>query len=291
MSFAQRLSGRPTCPAILSRLLNTRAGQIGLLLLTLHLLVMLFAPWLVPYDFAAADSLATLQAPSTEHWFGTDQMGRDVLSRTLMGGREAMITTFPAALLAVAWGSLAGLFIALRGGRLEDLTLRLVDALLSIPWLLFMLLIISLAGPGPLVFIITLGFFYGIAVIRVVLTAAREVLCRDFVTAARLRGDGDFTLLRREVIPNVMDVILVEIAMRWSWMLLAFSSLSFLGFGVSPPTPDWGLMIADSRGFMSIAPWAVLAPIIALSSLIIAINLTSDALAKTLGIDKSSAVH
>ena len=276
---------------MLTRLTSTRAGQIGLLLLAIHLLVMLLAPWLIPYDFAASDSLAILQEPSTQYWLGTDQMGRDVLSRTLMGGREAILTTFPAALLAVAWGSMAGLFIAIRGGRVEDLTLRLVDALLSIPWLLFMLLIISLAGPGPLVFIITLGFFYGIAVIRVVLTATKEIICRDFVTAARLRGDSHFTLLWREVIPNVTDVILVEIAMRWSWMLLAFSSLSFLGFGVSPPTPDWGLMIADSRGFMSIAPWAVLAPIIALSSLIIAINLTSDALAKTLGIDKSSAVH
>lgn len=291
MSLTQLLSSRPACPAQLTRLTSTRAGQIGLLLLALHLLVMLLAPWLIPYDFAASDSLAILQPPSAVHWFGTDQMGRDVLSRTLMGGREAMITTFPAALLAVAWGSLAGLFIAIRGGLIEEWALRLVDALLSIPWLLFMLLIISLAGPGPLVFIITLGFFYGIAVIRVVLTAAKEVICRDFVTAARLRGDSHFTLLWREVIPNVIDVILVEIAMRWSWMLLAFSSLSFLGFGVSPPTPDWGLMIADSRGFMSIAPWAVLAPIVALSSLIIAINLTSDALAKTLGIDKSSAIH
>ncbi|WP_116475485.1 ABC transporter permease [Zobellella maritima] len=291
MSFTSLLPARPACPVLLTRLTSTRAGQIGLLLLAMHLLVMLLAPWLIPYDFAASDSLAILQPPSAVHWFGTDQMGRDVLSRTLMGGREAMITTFPAALLAVAWGSLAGLFIAIRGGLIEEWALRLVDALLSIPWLLFMLLIISLAGPGPLVFIVTLGFFYGIAVIRVVLTAAKEVICRDFVTAARLRGDSHFTLLWREVTPNVIDVILVEIAMRWSWMLLAFSSLSFLGFGVSPPTPDWGLMIADSRGFMSIAPWAVLAPIVALSSLIIAINLTSDALAKTLGIDKSSAIH
>ncbi|WP_417606048.1 ABC transporter permease [Oceanimonas baumannii] len=291
MSLSLLLSARQTCPAVLARLTSTRAGQIGLLLLTLHLLVMLLAPWLLPYDFAASNSLAILQAPDSSHWLGTDQMGRDVLSRTLMGGREAIITTFPAALLAVAWGSLAGLFIAIRGGMVEDWAMRLVDALLSIPWLLFMLLIISLAGPGPLVFIITLGFFYGIAVIRVVLTATKEVICREFITAARLRGDSHFTLIWREILPNVTDVILVEIAMRWSWMLLAFSSLSFLGFGVSPPTPDWGLMIADSRGFMSIAPWAVLSPIIALSSLIIAINLTSDALAKALGIDKSSAIR
>ncbi|MBR9857090.1 MAG: ABC transporter permease [Gammaproteobacteria bacterium] len=282
---------KPSCPLWLIRLTASRSGRIGVLLLAGHLFVTLLAPVLAPFDVTAADSLAVLQAPDARYWLGTDHMGRDVLSRTLMGGREAIITTFPAALLAVGWGSLAGLFIAIQGGRTEDWSMRLVDALLSIPWLLFMLLIISMTGPGPLVFIMTLGFFYGIAVIRVVLTAAKEVLCRDFVTAARLRGDGHLVILRREILPNVLDVILVEIAMRWSWMLLAFSSLSFLGFGVSPPTPDWGLMIADNRGFMSFAPWAVLAPILALSSLIIGINLASDALAKSLGLDNTSVVH
>lgn len=263
-------------------------GRLGLVLVGLHLLLALFGEWLAPHDIAAGDSLASLTAPGTEHWLGTDQLGRDVLSRTLAGGREAIVTTLPAALLAVAWGSAGGMLLALVGGRLENLAMRLVDALLSIPWLLFLLLVIGVAGPGPLVFILTLGLFYGVAVVRVVATATREVLCLDYVLAARLRGDGALTILGREVLPNILDTVLVEMAMRWSWALLAFSSLSFLGFGVAPPTPDWGLMVADSRGFMSFAPWAVLPPIVALSSLIIGINLTADTLAKTLGVDRTA---
>jgi peptide/nickel transport system permease protein len=117
--------------------------------------------------------------------------------------------------------------------------------------------------------------------------ATHDVVALDFVTAARARGEARSTIVRRELLPNVLDVLLVEGAMRWSWMLLAFSSLSFLGFGVAPPTPDWGLMISDARSFMSFAPWAALAPVAALSSLIIGINLSADALAKALGIDRA----
>ena len=113
------------------------------------------------------------------------------------------------------------------------------------------------------------------------LTVGRYQAC------AQARGHRRFAIIRRELLPNVLDALMVEGAMRWSWMLLAFSSLSFLGFGVSPPTPDWGLMVADSRSFMAIAPWAGLYPIVAISSLIIGINLTADALAKTLGVDRA----
>ncbi len=165
--------------------------------------------------------------------------------------------------------------------------MRVVDAFLSLPWILVMLLAVVTFGTGNQVLIPTLSFFYGIPVIRVARAATHDVVAKDFVVAARARGERRMTIIRRELLPNVLDVLLVEGAMRWSWMLLAFSSLSFLGFGVSPPTPDWGLMIADSRGFMSFAPWSVLPPVVALSSLIIGINLSADALAKALGIDRA----
>ena len=165
--------------------------------------------------------------------------------------------------------------------------MRLVDAFLCLPWILVLLLIVVMVGSGPVVLIPTLGFFYGIPVIRMARAATHDVVALDFVTAARARGEARSTVVRRELLPNVLDVLLVEGAMRWSWMLLAFSSLSFLGFGVTPPTPDWGLMISDSRSFMSIAPWVALPPIVALSSLIIGINLSADALGKALGIDRA----
>ena len=185
------------------------------------------------------------------------------------------------------WGGLVGIYFGLVGGRIDDVLMRVVDAFLSLPWILKMLVIIVTFGTGIGILIPTLAFFYGIPVIRVARAATHDVVARDFVQAAKARGHSTFTIIWREIMPNVRDALLVEGAMRWSWMLLAFSSLSFLGFGVSPPNPDWGLMISDARGFMSFAPVGVIAPVIALSTLIIGINLMADALAKALGLDRT----
>ncbi|MGI9310541.1 MAG: ABC transporter permease [bacterium] len=272
---------------VLRDIARTPSGATGLILLATHLTVALSAPLWVPYDFREVSSLLILNPPSAEHWFGTDHLGRDTLTRTLLGGREALLVTTVATPVAIAWGGFVGIFFGLAGGRLDDLFMRFVDAFLSLPWILKMLVLIVTFGTGPEVFIPTLAFFYGIPIIRVARAATHDVVARDFVLAARARGHGRMNIIRKELLPNVRDALLVEGAMRWSWMLLAFSSLSFLGFGVSPPTPDWGLMIANARGYMSFAPWGVLAPVIALSSLIIGINLTADALAKALGVDRA----
>lgn len=273
--------------AVLADIARTPSGATGLILLSLHLIVAVSAPLWVPYDYREVNALLILSAPGAEHWFGTDHLGRDTLTRTLLGGREALLVTGVATPVAVMWGGFTGIFFGLAGGRLDDIFMRFVDAFLSLPWILKMLVLIVTFGTGLEVFIPTLAFFYGIPIIRVARAATHDVVARDFVQAARARGHGRMTIIGRELLPNVRDALLVEGAMRWSWMLLAFSSLSFLGFGVSPPTPDWGLMIANARGYMSFAPWGVLAPMIALSSLIIGINLTADALAKALGVDRA----
>ncbi len=273
--------------AVLRDVTSRPSGAIGLALVVFHVALALASPWIVPYDYRSMDSLLMLNRPSGDHWLGTDHLGRDVLTRTLMGGREALLVTGIATPVAVAWGGLTGIFFGLVGGRTDEVLMRVVDAFLALPWILKMLVLIVTFGTGIEVLIPTLAFFYGIPVIRIARAATHDVVARDFVSAARARGHGRMTIIRRELLPNVLDTLLVEGAMRWSWMLLAFSSLSFLGFGVSPPTPDWGLMIADARGFMSFAPWGVLGPVIALSSLIVGINLTADALAKALGIDRA----
>lgn len=272
-----------------SNLRRSPSGMIGLSMLTLHLLMALLAPWLAPYDWTLQDGYQILQPPSEAFWFGTDHMGRDLLSRTMMGGREAITVTLLGTLLAVGWGGLVGMTLGFVGGRVDAWVMRFIDALLAIPWLLFLLLVIALMGQQTWTLVLTLGFFFGIAVVRVVRGATLEFVPRDFVIAARTRGESRLTIVVRELLPNVLDALLVEAAMRWAWMLLAFSSLSFLGFGVVPPTPDWGLMIADSRGMISIAPWAVIFPALALSTLIISINLTADALAKAIGLDRAKA--
>lgn len=272
---------------VLIDVLSRPSGAIGLSLVLAHLIMALISPFISPFDYKAMNAGVMLSAPNGTHWLGTDHLGRDILSRTLQGGREAILVTGIATPLAVFWGGMVGIFFGLVGGRVDEVLMRVVDAFLSLPWILKMLVLIVTFGTGIEVLIPTLAFFYGIPVIRIARAATHDVVARDFVAAARARGHSMFSIMRRELLPNVLDTLMVEGAMRWSWMLLAFSSLSFLGFGVSPPTPDWGLMIADARGLMSFAPWGVLAPVIALSSLIIGINLTADALAKALGVDRA----
>ena len=272
---------------VLSAMTSRTSGLVGLILVAFHIVLAIVAPLIAPYDFKELSAQIILNAPSSEHWFGTDNLGRDILTRTMLGGRQAILVTTISTIIAIIWGGLLGVLFGLVGGRLDELLMRLVDAFLCLPWILVLLLIVVMVGSGPVVLILTLGFFYGIPVIRMARAATHDVVALDFVTAARTRGEARSTIVRRELLPNVLDVLLVEGAMRWSWMLLAFSSLSFLGFGITPPTPDWGLMISDARSFMSFAPWTALPPVVALSSLIIGINLSGDALAKALGIDRA----
>ena len=283
----KRKTAFSTLLTVLSAMASRPSGLVGLILVAFHIALAIVSPAIAPYDFRELSAQIILNEPSSEHWFGTDNLGRDVFTRTMLGGRQALLVTTISTILAIIWGGLLGVLLGLVGGRLDELLMRLVDAFLCLPWILVLLLIVVMIGSGPAVLIPTLGFFYGIPVIRMARAATHDVVALDFVTAARARGETRSTIVRRELLPNVLDVLLVEGAMRWSWMLLAFSSLSFLGFGVAPPTPDWGLMISDARSFMSLAPWAALAPVAALSSLIIGINLSADALAKALGIDRT----
>ena len=273
--------------AVLLAVASRPSGLVGLILVAFHVLLAIVSPAITPYDFKEISAQLVLNGPSFEHWFGTDNLGRDVFTRTMLGGRQALLVTTIGTAFAITWGGLLGVLLGLVGGRLDELLMRLVDAFLCLPWILVLLLIVVIVGFGSGVMILTLGFFYGIPVIRMARAATHDVVALEFVTAARARGESRSTIVRRELLPNVLDVLLVEGAMRWSWMLLAFSSLSFLGFGVAPPTPDWGLMISNARGYISIAWWAALAPIVALSSLIIGINMAADALAKALGIDRA----
>ena len=273
---------------ILKTMASKPSGLIGLTIVLFHVVLALISPYIAPYDYKAISPNTMLLAPSAEYWFGTDSLGRDVFTRTILGGRTALTVTFFGSLIALLWGGLLGIFCGLVGGKIDDVVMRVVDAFLSIPWILAMLLIVSLLGTSTEVLIPALGFFYGKGIVRVARAATHDVIAKDFIVSARARGHSNMSIIWNEIIPNVRDAILVEGAMRWSWMLLGFSSLSFLGFGVSPPTPDWGLMISNARGLMSFAYWSVIAPIVGLSSLIIGINLTADAFAKALGIDRST---
>jgi peptide/nickel transport system permease protein len=265
---------------------SSRAAVIGLVIVAVHVLIAVLAPLLASYDPIANDGSHALLGPSLEHWAGTDQYGRDVLARVLYGGRYALGVSVAATLLTVALGTVVGCAAALRGGWFDDVLGRVLDAVLSVPSILALLVIVTALGTGPAVIVFAIAVVYVPQVVRVVRGAALAVVPADYVTAARARGEGTWSILRREILPNITDVVCVEFAMRASWVVLLISSLSFLGFGADPPTPDWGLMVAENRTAITVVPMASLAPIIALATLVVGLNLAADGLSKAWGVDR-----
>ena len=217
------LDKRLTAPAPRSRLSQTwrsmrrsKQGMIGLTIVVVHLIIALTAPLIVPYSITDIDASNRLQSPSVEHPFGTDGFGRDILSRVLTGGRVALLVSFVAAVIAVTWGGLLGILLGYLGGRVDEVVMRVIDALLAIPSLLLILLVVLALGSGFSVLVLTLGYTYGLTVVRVARDATLAIVARDFITAARARGERSSTIVLRELMPNVLDVLLVEFAMRSS---------------------------------------------------------------------------
>ena len=281
---------RLVVPQVLRDLLAKRSGRIGFVIVCLHLSVAVAAPMIAPQDPTHQDAAAMLQSPSLAHWFGTDRLGRDVFSRTLLGGREAMLIATLATVIAMAWGSALGILAALIGGRADAIVMRFVDAMMSIPWILMVMLFVAALGSSSVALVPVLGFSYGLSVVYLARAATLDFVTRDFVVAAQIRGHSRWSIAATELLPNVRDSLAVQGAMQWSWILLAVSSLSFLGMGVAPPTPDWGQMIADARGIMQRAPWALIWPMLALSSLVIGMNLAVDAWARATGVERNRRV-
>jgi peptide/nickel transport system permease protein len=291
---ALTLDKRLIAPAPRSRLSQTwlsmrrsKQGMVGLTIVVVHLIIAFTAPLIAPYSPTDIDASRRLEAPSEDHLFGTDTFGRDILSRVLYGGQVALLVSFAAAVVAVTWGGLLGILLGFLGGRVDEVVMRVIDALLAIPSLLLILLVVLALGSGFSVLVLTLGYTYGLTVVRVARGATLAIVARDFITAARARGERSRTIVLRELMPNVLDVLLVEFAMRSSWMLLAIASLSFLGFGISPPTPDWGRMVFENAVLLAVAPWGTFFPVIAISSMVIGINLASDSLSKAVGLERT----
>lgn len=259
---------------------------VGLALIALHLVIAAAAPLLTPHNPLISDPDMALYGPNAQHLLGTDQYGRDVLARTLHGGRYSLMVTFIATTVTVALGSALGILTAYLGGWFDMVLMRILDAVLAIPSILALLVVVTVFGNSVPVIVLAVTIVYTPAVTRVVRGAAMAVVPLDFVTAARARGESTPSIVLREILPNVPGVMLVEYAMRASWAVLLISTLSFLGFGANPPTPDWGLMISEGRMAMTVVPWAVLAPIIALSTLVIGLSAAADGLSGKLGVDR-----
>ncbi|QJR10187.1 Glutathione transport system permease protein GsiD [Usitatibacter rugosus] len=263
--------------------LKKPAAILGLTLVAIHLFLALFSPWIAPYDPTALVG-GRAESPG-EFLLGTDVLGRDYLSRLLYGGRMALLVTFTGVVAAVSIGSLLGVAAAYFGGLLDDIVMRICDIKLALPGILFVSLFITGFGESLPVLITLIGLVYFPGVIRIVRAQAMTQVNLGYVKAAQLRGESSASIIAREILPNTMDVVYVEFAIRMSHAVLLLSTMSYLGLGLSPPTPDWGLMVSEGVGQISFAPWLVLFPAVFISTLVVGLNFGAEALANALGMD------
>jgi peptide/nickel transport system permease protein len=221
--------------------------------------------------------------PSLEHWMGTDRLGRDVLSRVMVGSRDVLIVAPLAALLGVTAGTLLGLVMGYYRGPVDDVLSRLVEAFLALPVILVGLLTLVVLGTSPVVVIFVVGILFTPIVARTVRSAVLSERELDYVTAARLRGESGFFILSREIFPNVLGPTVVEMTVRFGYAIFTVATLSFLGVGLQPPSPDWGLSVSQEyTNMISGVWWSTLFPALAIASTVVAVNLIADSLQSVL---------
>jgi peptide/nickel transport system permease protein len=237
---------------------------------------------ITPYDPFNDFSVGHLP-PSAEHLFGTDRIGRDVLSRVMVGSRDVLIVAPLAALLGVAAGTLLGLVMGYYRGRVDDVLSRLVEAFLALPVILVALLTLVVLGTSPLVVVFVVGILFTPIVARTVRSAVLSERELDYVTAAKLRGESGFFILSREIFPNVLGPTVVEMTVRFGYAIFTVATLSFLGVGLQPPSPDWGLSVSEEyTNMIGGIWWSTLFPALAIASTVIAVNLIADSLQSAL---------
>lgn len=252
---------------------------IGAVLVVLFVFCALFAPWIAPQDPALINLPARLSPPSSAHWFGTDELGRDILSRVIYGSRISMLVgscvVVSALFIGLVIGSIAGYY----GGRTDRfVNVILMNAFLSFPGILLAIAFVAFRGPGVfnLIFALALGGWVGYArLVRAQVLAARE---REFVEAARALGASDLRIVVRHILPNIIQPIVVQAAIGMAGAILAEGTMSFLGLGVPPPTASWGTMLNDGRAYLFNAPHLVIFPALAVMLAVLAFNFIGDAL-------------
>ena len=263
-------------------LLRRPAFIIGNIIIIFWIMTAILGERITPYDpfnyFANGH-----EPPSAQHLMGTDRLGRDVLSRVMVGSRDVLIIAPLAAMLGVVAGTLLGLIMGFYRGMVDDVLSRIVEAFLALPVVLVALLVLVVLGTSPLVVVAVVGILFTPIVARTVRSAVLTERQLDYVTAAKLRGESGFFILSREFIPNVLGPTVVEMTVRFGYAIFTVATLSFLGVGLQPPSPDWGLTVAEEyNNMISGVWWPTLFPALAIASTIIAVNLIADSLQSVL---------
>lgn len=267
-------------PRSLRRL--ARRAALGAAVLTLVLIVgaSLLAPLVAPWDPNAINLGEALHAPSATHWFGTDQLGRDVLSRVIYGGRMSLLIALCVVVLAGIGGTLAGLLAGYRGGLVDDVVMRLAEIQYALPPVILALVLVGALGPSTtnIILVITLANWARFA--RVIRAEAISLRHRDFVLLARLSGASSWRIVLTHILPNVRATLVVLLTLDIGLIIILEATLSFLGLGIQPPDPSWGTMIAEGRGYLERAWWTSLLPGAALLLTVLAANVIGDTLGR-----------
>jgi peptide/nickel transport system permease protein len=263
-------------------LLRRPAFIIGNVIIIFWITTAILGERITPYD-PYNQFFSGHEAPSAQHLMGTDRLGRDVLSRVMVGARDVLIIAPLAAMVGVVAGTLLGLIMGFYRGRIDDILSRIVEAFLALPVILVALLTLVVLGTSPLVVVAVVGILFTPIVARTVRSAVLTERQLDYVTAAKLRGETGFFILSREIFPNVLGPTVVEMTVRFGYAIFTVATLSFLGVGLQPPSPDWGLSVAEEyNNMISGVWWPTLFPALAIASTIIAVNLIADSLQSVL---------
>ncbi|HEX7388178.1 MAG TPA: ABC transporter permease [Castellaniella sp.] len=262
----------------LKRLLHSPQGLLGLVIIGLALLLVVFGAWIAPYDPNKISLLARYQAPSFVHWFGTDNFGRDLFSRVVIGARATILSAVGAMLISTSVGAVIGTTSAYIGGRIDEAVMRTLDAIMAIPSLLFALLIVSTLGQSASNALIAVAISGIPSMVRISRSVALSTRQLDYVSAARARGESSTYIIIQEILPNIISPIIVESTIRVAFAIMLFATLSFLGLGAQPPSPEWGLMVSSARAYVFQAPWMMYIPGLAIAAVAIGFNLLGDGL-------------
>jgi len=262
----------------LRRLVARKGAMVGLAVIVLFILFALFAPWVAPYDPAAQSWTLVRKAPTALHWFGTDDVGRDVLSRVIWGTRASLLAGVVSVGIALMIGVPLGLAAGYVGGFLDALISRVTDAMLACPFLILAIALAAFLGPSLTNAMIAIGISAMPAFIRLTRAQVLNAKLEDYVEAARAVGNPHRRIVLRHILPNIVAPIMVQATLAIAAAIIAEASLSFLGLGQQPPAPSWGSMLNTAKNFLSQAPWMAMWPGIAIFCVVLAFNLLGDGL-------------
>ncbi len=260
------------------RFIRSRTGLLGAFVLLVVALMAVFAAQVAPYNPTRQDFRVERAAPSLEHLMGTDEFGRDVLSRVIWGARASLAAGAVAASIALAAGLILGMVAAYYGSRLDSFIMRVMDIILAFPYILLAIAVVAILGPGLLNAMIAIGIVYVPHYARVVRGAVLAVRAREYVEAARAIGAPDGRVMVQHVLPNTLAPVIVQTTLNVGTAIIDTAGLSFLGLGTQPPTPDWGNMLSAGRSYVIDSPWIATFPGLAILLTVLAFNLMGDAL-------------